>query len=108
VAAAPSESTPAPPAFRWSWKLITVAGIDVYVHGTFLLLIAFLAFSDLVAGQGVTAIARGTLLILAVFTTVVLHEFGHALMARRFGVRTVGRAGPASSPAARPRRWAGA
>jgi Zn-dependent protease/CBS domain-containing protein len=76
------------PAFRWSWKLVTVAGIDVYVHGTFLLLIAFLAFSDLVAGQGVVAMVRGTALILAVFTMVVLHEFGHALTARRFGVRT--------------------
>ena len=76
------------PAFRWSWKLTTVAGIDVYVHGTFLLLIAFLAFSDLMAGQGVVAMVRGTGLILAVFTMVVLHEFGHALMARRFGVRT--------------------
>ena len=78
----------AAPAFRWSWKLITVAGIDVYLHGTFLLLIAFVAFSDLVAGQGAVAMVRGTGLILAVFTMVVLHEFGHALMARRFGVRT--------------------
>jgi Zn-dependent protease len=41
-----------------------------------------------VAGQGVAAIVRGTLLILAVFATVVLHDFGHALVARRFGVRT--------------------
>jgi len=75
-------------AFRWSWKLVTILGIDVYVHGTFLLLIAFVAFSDVVAGRDVAAIVRGILLILAVFTTVVLHEFGHALTARRFGVRT--------------------
>jgi len=76
------------PPFRWSRKLLTVAGIDVYVHATFLLLIAFLAFSDLIAGQGVAAMVRATSLILAVFTSVVLHEFGHALMARRFGVLT--------------------
>lgn len=74
--------------FRWSWKLLTVGGIDVYVHGTFVLLIAFVAFSELVAGRGIAAVLRGTLLILAVFTTVVMHEFGHALMARRFGVVT--------------------
>ncbi len=79
---------PRAPAFRWSWKLATVAGIDVYVHGTFLLLIGFPAFGNLVAGQGVEVVLRTTFLLLAVFTTVVLHEFGHALMARRFGVRT--------------------
>ena len=84
-----SESTrPRAPALRWSWKLVTVAGIDVYVHGTFLLLIAFVAFGDLAAGQGVAAMVRGTLLVLAVFTTVVLHELGHALTARRFGLGT--------------------
>lgn len=76
------------PTFRWSWKLVRVAGIDVYIHGTFLLLIAFLAISGLVGGQGVTAMVRGTMLILAVFSTVVLHEFGHALTARHFGVAT--------------------
>ncbi len=76
------------PAFRWSWKLARVAGIDVYVHGTFVLLIAFIAFSDAIAGHGAEAVASRTLLILAVFATVVLHEFGHALTARRFGVGT--------------------
>ena len=88
AAARPGSPSREAPAFVWSRKLLTVAGIDVYVHGTFLLLIAFVAFSDLVAGRGVAAMVRGTLLILAVFTTVVLHEFGHALTARRFGVRT--------------------
>jgi Zn-dependent protease/predicted transcriptional regulator len=76
------------PTFRWSWKLVTLAGIDVYVHGTFLLLIALMAFGDLVAGQGIAVMVRSTFFILAVFTSVVLHEFGHALTARRFGVRT--------------------
>lgn len=77
------------PPFKWSWKLVTVASIDVYVHATFLLLIAFVAFGDLLAGQGAVAMVRGTLLILAVFATVVLHEFGHALTARRYGIRTL-------------------
>ena len=76
------------PAFAWSRKLVTLAGIDVYVHGTFFILIAFLAMADVVAGKGLAAIARGVLLIVAVFTTVVLHELGHALTARRFGIRT--------------------
>jgi hypothetical protein len=51
---------PRAPAFRWSWKLVTVAGIDVYVHGTFLLLIALMAFGDLVAGQGIAVVVRST------------------------------------------------
>lgn len=82
--------SPDPPAqpVRWAWKVATVAGIDVYIHASFLLLIGFITFSDLAAGQGAISVFRGTLLILAVFTAVVLHEFGHALMARRFGVRT--------------------
>lgn len=92
VARSPAPRREAPrrdaPPLKWSWKLARVAGIDVHVHGTFLLLIAFLALSDLVAGHGTAAMLRGTLLILAVFATVVLHELGHALTARRFGVRT--------------------
>lgn len=83
-----SAKRPHVPAFRWSRKLIRVAGIDVYVHGTFLLLIAFIAFTNLLAGKGIAVMARSLFLILAVFASVVLHEFGHALMARRFGVRT--------------------
>ncbi|MBI2571972.1 MAG: site-2 protease family protein [Candidatus Schekmanbacteria bacterium] len=76
------------PALRWSWRLTTISGIDVYVHGTFLLLLAFVASSDLLAGRGSAAVMPDTLLILAVFTSVLLHELGHALTARRFGVRT--------------------
>jgi hypothetical protein len=63
---------------RWSWRLVRVAGIDIYAHGTLLLLIPFVAMSDLMAGQTLAAMVLGTLLILAVFTTVALHEFGHA------------------------------
>jgi Zn-dependent protease/CBS domain-containing protein len=76
------------PVFRSSFRLARVAGIDVYVHATFLLLIGFVAFADLVAGRGVGGTVQSIFLILAVFGTVVLHELGHALMARRFGIGT--------------------
>jgi Zn-dependent protease len=85
----PSESIRRPAlAPRWSWRLATIAGIDLHVHGSFLLLMAFIALRDLVSGRGATAALRGSLLIIAIFATIVLHELGHALTARRFGVRT--------------------
>jgi Zn-dependent protease len=60
----------------------------VYVHGTFVLLIAFLVARDLGAGLGLAAALASALFLLVVFATVVLHEFGHALMARRYGIQT--------------------
>jgi Zn-dependent protease len=69
---------------RLSWKLGRVAGIDLYVHATFLLV--FLFVPGLFDG-GAEAVGS-VLLILSVFGCVVLHEFGHALMARRFGIET--------------------
>lgn len=72
--------------FRWSWKLGTVAGIGVYVHWTFLLLLVWVIASGLIAGETAVAVAVSVALILAIFASVVLHELGHALTARRFGV----------------------
>jgi Zn-dependent protease/CBS domain-containing protein len=73
---------------KWSWRIGTVAGIPVYLHGTFLLLIAFFFVQDLAAGGTVAAAFAGVMFLLAVFATVVMHELGHALAARRFGIRT--------------------
>jgi len=73
---------------RWSWRIATVAGIPVYLHGTFLLLVAFLFLRDLGTGAELAAAVRGVLFLLAVFATVLLHEFGHALAARHYGIRT--------------------
>ena len=64
---------------RMSWKLGRVAGIDLYLHPTFLILLAWLW-----ASGGML----GLLLSAATFGCVVLHEFGHALTARGFGIAT--------------------
>jgi Zn-dependent protease len=69
---------------RLSWKMGQVAGIDVYVHATFLLI--FLVFPGVFAGGALSPL--NVLLVLSVFGCVLLHELGHALMARRFGIRT--------------------
>lgn len=66
---------------RASWKIGQIAGIDLFLHSTFLL---FLAIVGLTYQDGLAAMA----LVSAVFGCVVLHELGHALMARRFGIRT--------------------
>jgi Zn-dependent protease len=63
-----------------SWKIGRVAGIDIYVHPTFLLV---LALPQVLSGG-----AFSLSLVLAAFGCVLLHELGHALMARRFGIGT--------------------
>ncbi|HEU4404466.1 MAG TPA: site-2 protease family protein [Polyangiaceae bacterium] len=84
----PEARGPGGPMLPWSWKLATFAGVDVYVHGSFFFLVAFVVFGGLAAGRGLASAAQGILLLHAVFAMVVLHEFGHILMARRLGVRT--------------------
>ena len=73
---------------KWSWKIARLWGIDVYVHATFLLILAWVAYSYWVQFERLNAVVGGILFILALFACVVLHEYGHALMARRFGVKT--------------------
>ena len=63
----------------WSLRLFRIAGTDVKVHVTFLLILGFFWI------QGGPAAA---LMLLGIFACVLLHEFGHIAMAKRFGVRT--------------------
>jgi len=76
------------PTRRWAWRLGSLAGISIYVHATFVLLIAWLAISHLMAGHDLAMAGQGLLLIASVFAVIVLHELGHALVARRFGIAT--------------------
>jgi Zn-dependent protease len=69
----------------WSLQLGSVLGIPIRVHFTFFLLLIWFGFLSAKSG-GNPALAVGFLLLL--FGCVVLHELGHAAMARRFGVRT--------------------
>jgi len=73
---------------RWSWRIATVAGIPVRIHVTFGFLLVFIFVMHLAGGRDVVKALEGVGLILAVFGCVVLHEFGHALTAKRYGVRT--------------------
>lgn len=73
---------------RWSFQIATIAGIPIYLHGTFLALLAFLFISDWMRGQDLAAALAGSVFMLAIFATIVLHELGHALAARRYGIKT--------------------
>jgi Zn-dependent protease/predicted transcriptional regulator len=73
---------------EWSWKIGEFRGIGVYVHATFLILLAFIVLSYWAAGQSVAHTLEGVGFILALFACVLLHEFGHALTAARYGIKT--------------------
>ncbi len=72
---------------KWQWKFGRFFGIDVFMHATFLLIIGWVAVTmagaaDLQRGPG------GIGFILRLFLFVVLHEYGHALTARKYGIKT--------------------
>ncbi|WP_424931576.1 site-2 protease family protein [Amaricoccus macauensis] len=73
---------------KWSFKLGRFAGIDVNVHATFFLLLAWFGYFYWSATGTVAGTLNGIALILLLFLCVLLHEYGHALAARRFGIRT--------------------
>lgn len=71
----------------WSIKLFRVKGIDVKVHLTFVLILIWAAFRwSSSTGQGWEGALFGVVATLLLFTSVLLHEFGHSLQALKFGV----------------------
>ena len=73
---------------KWSLKLGSFAGIRVYVHWTFALLLGWILLSHIGQGHDWSEAWRGVGFILALFGCVLLHEFGHALTAKHYGIRT--------------------
>ena len=73
---------------KWSWRVGSISGIALYLHATFLLLLAWVAVGEYQRSGSVSSAAAGVAFVVAVFFTVVLHELGHALAARRYGIRT--------------------
>jgi len=73
---------------KWTYKLGRFAGIDVFVHMTFFMLVGWVALMHWQQGRSVSAALGGVVFIAAIFACVVLHEYGHALMARRYGIPT--------------------
>ena len=72
---------------RWSYKVARVAGIDVKIHVTFLLVLAYFGMVYWQQG-GFAGAVEGVGFTLLLFLCVLLHEFGHAFAARAYGIRT--------------------
>ena len=62
----------------WSLPIFRIAGIQLRIHVTFLLLIIWLALGS----------ASAAIFVLLLFLCVVLHEFGHAIAAKSYGINT--------------------
>ncbi len=73
---------------RASFSLGRIAGIRLLVHWTFLLLIGWIVLSQLSRGGNTADVLMNVTFVLAIFGCVVLHELGHALTARRYGIGT--------------------
>ena len=101
---------------RTGWQLGTVAGIELLVDYSWLLIFALVTFSlaqQFAAGEGVLGIDAwfaAALVSLVFFASILLHELGHSLTAQRLGIRVrsitlflFGGVAELSSEAKRPR-----
>jgi stage IV sporulation protein FB len=71
----------------WSFSIGRLFGSELRIHATFFLLLAWIGASAWLA-EGTAAAITNIVFVLSLFACVVLHEFGHALAARRYGIRT--------------------
>jgi Zn-dependent protease len=83
-----SKPTPTDRQDRWSWHLGRILGIPTRIHASFALVLLWIGFSTWSDVHSGVAVMFGIGFALAVFACVLLHEFGHALVARKFGIET--------------------
>jgi Zn-dependent protease/CBS domain-containing protein len=72
----------------WSWRIAKVGGIPINVHWTFLILIAWVLIDAWSHSQDPMTAIASVGFVIVVFGCIVLHELGHALVARHFGINT--------------------
>jgi Zn-dependent protease/CBS domain-containing protein len=106
----PNDNSSKPAFIPGSIGTLKVFGVPVRLHFTFVLLLVFLLFIG-VGGQ--QSGATTALYIVALFASVLLHEIGHTLVARHYGIRTIeivmfpigGVSRPEREPKAREELW---
>jgi Zn-dependent protease/CBS domain-containing protein len=72
---------------RWSVKIARIAGTEIRLHITFLIFLAWIGFAYYQAG-GREAAVTGLVFLILLFLSVLLHELGHVITARQFGIHT--------------------
>ena len=70
-----------------SFKIVSFRGINVSVHWTFLFVIGWVMLVNTRLGANVEQLVWSSLFVLGILACVMLHEFGHALVAARFGIK---------------------
>lgn len=71
-----------------SFRITKLFNIPVKIHWTFGLLILWVAGSSYGVNSSTEDALMSVVFILTIFFCVLLHEYGHALTARKFGVKT--------------------
>ena len=73
---------------RANLQIGQIGGIHILVHWTFIFLIIWIVLTELYRGGNLNSILFNLVLLVAVFFCIVLHELGHALVAKRFHIKT--------------------
>jgi len=69
---------------RWSFRIFSLAGIAIEMHIGFPIMVAWFALSQSTSRDALLTVGE----LLLMFLCVLLHELGHALAARRYGIAT--------------------
>src|SRR5579864_9363171 len=79
--------------FRWTWRLGRIAGVDIGIHPSWLVIYGLFAWSATTLARylspdlnAASSALLGLTVSLILFASVVAHEFAHALVARRLGI----------------------
>ena len=75
-------------SMRGSFKIFTWLGIPVFLHWTFGLIFIYILWHAQNEGLGTIETVWLTGLFMSLFLCVLLHEYGHAIAARRYDVKT--------------------